>query len=238
MECNLWGVGQSKKHKVAIKMATMKKRYFVTGTCTDVGKTFVTVALLHQLKQENYQTLALKPIAAGCEQTPDGLRNEDALLLQSAMTASLSYEQINPVALERAAAPHLVAAEEGRRITVSRLEGICRGALLTPADVTLVEGAGGWRVPLNERETLADLAVALKMPVILVVGMRLGCINHALLTQEAIQRDGLPIAGWVANHVDPDMAYADENVETLQCCCVLSQYLPNGVMNNEGLLNS
>ncbi len=197
-------------------MAAIKKRYFVTGTCTDVGKTFVTVALLHRLKQENYRTLALKPIAAGCEQTSDGLRNEDALLLQSAMTASLSYEQVNPVALERAAAPHLVAAEEGRRITVSRLEGICRGALLTPADVALVEGAGGWRVPLNERETLADLAVALRMPVILVVGMRLGCINHALLTQEAIQRDGLPIAGWVANHVDPNMAYADENVESLK----------------------
>lgn len=196
--------------------SNMKKRFFITGTCTDVGKTFVTVALLHRLKEQAVRTLALKPVAAGCEQTPDGLRNEDALLLQSAMTEKLSYEQVNPIALEGAAAPHIVAAEEGRKMSVSRIEGICRGALLTPADVCLIEGAGGWRVPLNNRETLADLAIALKMPVIMVVGMRLGCINHALLTQEAIQRDGLPIAGWVANHVDPDMLYADANVDTLE----------------------
>ena len=168
-----------------------KKQFFVTGTCTDVGKTFVSVALLHALKEQGYRTLALKPVAAGCQQTPEGLRNDDALQLQAAMTESLSYEQINPVALERPAAPHIVAAEQGRRITASRLEGICRGALLTKADVALVEGAGGWRVPLNERETLADLAFALRLPVILVVGVRLGCINHALLTQEAILRDGL-----------------------------------------------
>ena len=196
-------------------MRLKKKKYFVTGTDTDVGKTFVSVALLHALKDEGYSTVALKPVAAGCQLTDDGLRNDDALCLQSAMTSSISYDQVNPVALEQAAAPHIVAAKEGRRLSVSQLEGICRGALLAPADVALIEGAGGWRVPLNERETLADLAVALRFPVILVVGIRLGCINHALLTQEAIERDGLILAGWVANHVDPDMACAIENVETL-----------------------
>ncbi|OUS29986.1 dethiobiotin synthase [Gammaproteobacteria bacterium 45_16_T64] len=192
-----------------------KKKYFVTGTCTDVGKTFVSVALLSALKKFGASTLALKPIAAGCEDTPEGLRNDDAMQLREAMTATLSYEQVNPVALAQAAAPHLVAASEGRRVTVSRLEGICRGALMNPVDVALIEGAGGWRVPLNERETLADLAVVLDFPVILVVGMRLGCINHALLTQEAIRRDGLTIAGWVANHVEADMDFADENVASL-----------------------
>lgn len=196
-------------------MTLKKKKYFVTGTDTDVGKTFVSVALLHALRGDGYSTLALKPVAAGCEPTDSGLRNDDALRLRSAMTASLSYEQVNPVALEQAAAPHIVAAKEGKRVSVSRLEGVCRGALLTPVDVALIEGAGGWRVPLNERETLADLAVALRFPVILVVGVRLGCINHALLSQEAIERDGLTLAGWVANHVDPDMACAKENVETL-----------------------
>ncbi|PCJ30024.1 MAG: dethiobiotin synthase [Moraxellaceae bacterium] len=193
-----------------------KKRFFVTGTCTDVGKTFVSVALLHALREEGYRTLALKPIAAGCQQTADGLRNDDALQLQAAMTESISYQQINPVALEQAAAPHIVAAEQGRRITVSQLEGVCRGAFLNQADVVLVEGAGGWRVPLNERETLADLAIALRLPVILVVGIRLGCINHALLTQQAILADGLSIAGWVANRIDPDMSYLEENIATLQ----------------------
>lgn len=189
--------------------------FFVTGTDTGVGKTFISCALLTAWANQGLSTLGLKPVAAGCETTDAGLRNEDALALQRAMTAELEYEQINPYALLQPVSPHIAAANEDRRITVSRVAALCRGAMLQRTDVTLVEGAGGWRVPLNERETLADLAQELALPVILVVGMRLGCINHALLSAEAIRRDGLHLAGWVANSVDPDMLEADAVFQTL-----------------------
>jgi len=192
-----------------------RKKFFIAGTDTDVGKTFVACALLEKFRQLGLETVAVKPVAAGCEATPQGLRNDDALHLQSAMTAQLPYDQVNPIAFEPAIAPHIAAMREGRRLSVSRLEGFCNGVLMRTADVALVEGAGGWRVPLNPRETLADLAKTLNIPVILVVGMRLGCINHALLTAEAIARDGLRLAGWVANRADPDMSCYKENVMTL-----------------------
>jgi dethiobiotin synthetase len=130
-----------------------------------------------------------------------------------AMTESLSYEQVNPIALEPAVAPHVAAAQAGRQVTADRLVGFCRGLQMRPADLLLVEGAGGWRVPLNDRETYAAMPVALQMPVILVVPLRLGCINHALLTAEAIRRDGLTLAGWVANR--PDEQPMDSENETL-----------------------
>ncbi|MAR92013.1 MAG: dethiobiotin synthase [Pseudomonadales bacterium] len=194
----------------------MRRRFFITGTDTEVGKTFVTVLLLEALKQRGLTTLGLKPLAAGCEQHHDQWRNDDALQLQAAMTENLPYEQVNPVALPAAIAPHLAAAEAGRRLTVSRLAGLVRGAMLTPADVTLVEGAGGWLVPLNERETLANLVQELNCPVILVVGVRLGCLNHALLTAQAVAAAGLPLAGWVANCIDPDAARIEDNIATLK----------------------
>lgn len=193
----------------------MGKRFFVAGTDTGVGKTLVTSALLLAAAQHGHSTLGLKPLAAGCEPTPEGLRNDDALALQAASTVQLSYEQINPVALREAVAPHLAAQHEGRTLQVARLAGLCRGAL-PKADLVLVEGAGGWRVPLSGRETLAQLAMELRLPVILVVGIRLGCLNHALLTAEAIRNDRLPLAGWVANVIDPAMTCIDENIETLQ----------------------
>lgn len=188
--------------------------YFIAGTDTGVGKTLVASALLTKAEQQGLSTAALKPVAAGCEQTPEGLRNEDALALQRAITTPMSYEQINPVALEPAIAPHIAAQQAGKMLSVARLAGYCRGAL-GQADFTLVEGAGGWRVPLNPGETLADLARELKLPVILVVGMRLGCLNHALLTAEAIRRDGLPLAGWVGSVIEPDMPCLKENLGTL-----------------------
>ena len=130
-----------------------KKSFFVTGTDTGVGKTLVSAAILRAAAAKGLRTLAMKPIASGCESTPDGLRNDDALALMQAMTEPLAYEQVNPVALEPAIAPHVAAARAGRQITSQRLVGFCRGLQIRPADLLLVEGAGGWRVPLNDRET-------------------------------------------------------------------------------------
>ncbi len=191
----------------------MGKTWFVTGTDTEIGKTAVSSALLIAAAREGLRTAALKPVAAGCD---DRGRNEDALQLMAAMSEELDYQQVNPVALGAAVAPHIAAVQEGRRLQVSRLAGMCRGVISGGADFVLVEGAGGWRVPINSRETLADLAAELGTGVILVVGMRLGCINHALLTAEAIQRDGMVLSGWVANQPGPEMRCHKENLDTLR----------------------
>lgn len=191
----------------------MAKTFFVTGTDTEVGKTAVAAGLLRAAAAAGMSTAAVKPVAAGCDE--QGC-NEDALALQQAMTFDLPYEQINPVALHAAIAPHIAAQQEQRRLRASTLGGYCRGVMMCGADFIVVEGAGGWRVPLNASETLAHLAVDLQAPVILVVAMRLGCINHALLTAEAILRDGLRLAGWVANSVsDAEMGCYSENLATL-----------------------
>ena len=195
----------------------MGKTYFVTGTDTDAGKTVVTCGLLAGARAQGLATLALKPVAAGCQQTVEGLRNDDALSLMQAMTLSLPYEQINPLALEPAIAPHIAANDVGMRITLDRLAGYCRGALLAKSDLAFIEGAGGWRVPLNDREMLSALAKELNIPAILVVGMKLGCISHALLTAEAILRDGVKLAGWVANLTTAESpARFEENFQTLK----------------------
>lgn len=194
----------------------MRKIFFVTGTDTDVGKTVISTGLLAAFNARGLSTAAIKPVAAGCEQTPDGLRNDDALRLQRAMSLSLSYDEINPIALAPAIAPHIAAGQAGRRLQLAQLAGLCRGVLMHKANVTLIEGAGGWRVPLNSREFLSGLAVELRTPVIMVVGMRLGCISHALLTAEAIARDGLELVGWVANRCVAEMSCYAENVATIR----------------------
>lgn len=194
----------------------MKNTYFITGTDTDVGKTVVTTALLRAAQNLGQSAYALKPIAAGCEQTAEGLRNQDAQLLRQFSTVPLAYEQVNPVALAAAKAPHIAAMEEERKLSVQRLQGFCRGTLMQRADWRFIEGAGGWRVPLNPREQLSDLVIALQVPVIMVVGMRLGCLNHAQLTADAIVQDGLPLAGWVANSCVPEMESLQENLMTLK----------------------
>ncbi|MBL4833030.1 MAG: dethiobiotin synthase [Pseudomonas sp.] len=194
----------------------MHKRYFVTGTDTEIGKTTIASGLLCAARRKGLTTAAAKPVAAGCERTVDGLRNEDALALQAQCAPPLAYELINPVALEAAIAPHIAASEEGAELSVELLADGCQRVFAGKADFTLVEGAGGWRVPLNPDQTLADLARELNVPVIMVVGMRLGCINHALLTAEAIAADGLQLAGWVANQVDPDMSRPAANLATLK----------------------
>ncbi|WP_043319656.1 dethiobiotin synthase [Microbulbifer sp. HZ11] len=196
----------------------MTRTFFVTGTNTEVGKTYTSAALLHAAATQGLKTAAVKPVASGCEQTPDGLRNRDALTLMEAMTEELPYEQVNPIALEPAIAPHIAAMEAGKRLDVSRLVGICRGVMSTKTDLVLIEGAGGWRVPLAPRQFLSDLPRELELPVVLVVSLELGCINHALLTAEAIHRDGLKLAGWVANFArapKSEMPRAQENLMTL-----------------------
>lgn len=194
----------------------MAKPLFIAGTDTDVGKTLIAAGLLRAFANKGLTTCALKPVAAGCEQKDGVLSNDDALLLQEVATVKLPYAQVNPVALMASCAPHIAASLEGRRLQVTRLEGFCRGVLMQSAKVCVIEGAGGWRVPLNEREMMSDLVKALNAPVVLVVGMRLGCLNHALLTAEAIARDGLPLVGWVANCIDAEMPYLNENIETLK----------------------
>jgi len=191
----------------------MSKAYFVTGTDTEVGKTAVSCALLEAARGAGLRTAAVKPVAAGLDENG---RNEDAVQLMASMTESMDYAQVNPVALAPPIAPHIAAAQAGRNMQASRLAGICRGVIMGPADLVLVEGAGGWRVPISPRETLADLARELQLPVILVVGMRLGCLNHALLTAEAVQRDGLTLAGWVANQPGERMNCHEENLDTLR----------------------
>ncbi|MFQ3230934.1 dethiobiotin synthase [Reinekea sp.] len=194
----------------------MKRKYFITGTDTDAGKTFITVALLRAFAEQGYSTLGLKPIAAGSEIINGEKKNDDAVMLAQASSVQVAYQQTNPILLDAAMAPHIAAERENRTISASKVTGFVRGTLMTaPAQVTLIEGAGGWRVPLNARETFADVAKQLNIEVILVVGMKLGCLNHALLTTEAIKRDGLTIAGWVANAVDPAMEGLDENIKSL-----------------------
>lgn len=194
----------------------MGKTYFVTGTDTDAGKTLVTTGLLEAARKKDLLAFGLKPVAAGCESTPGGLRNDDALKLMTASGVEVAYEQVNPVALEHSVAPHIAAKEVGVRITADRLAGYCRGALLKKNDLVFIEGAGGWRVPLNDRERFSALPKIMHTPVILVVGMKLGCINHALLSAEAIIRDGLRLAGWVGSRVDPEMSCFEDNLQTLK----------------------
>ncbi|EKT4466312.1 dethiobiotin synthase [Pseudomonas putida] len=193
----------------------MGQAYFIAGTDTDVGKTTIAAGLLHAALSQGLSTLGAKPVASGCTVTAKGLRNADALALIDQSSVKLPYEQVNPFAFEPAIAPHVAAREAGVSLQVSTLLAAMRHVLDQGADFTLVEGAGGWRVPLSGHANLSDLAIALKLPVILVVGVRLGCINHALLSAEAIARDGLQLAGWVANIVDPRTSRLEENLASL-----------------------
>ncbi len=193
----------------------MKNTYFVTGTDTGVGKTLISAGFLTLAHKQGQKAFGLKPVAAGAELVQGLLRNDDALLLQKHSSVALSYEEINPVVLREPVAPHIAAAREGKRLVLSQLEGRVRGALLHQADLRLIEGAGGWRVPLADGEFLSSLPARLHCPVILVVGMRLGCLNHALLSVEAIRRDGLALAGWVANSLSAELPCLEQNWRTL-----------------------
>lgn len=193
----------------------MTAAFFIAGTDTEVGKTTIAAGLLCAARRQGLSTAACKPVASGSEATAEGLRNSDALALLGQCSVPLTYDEVNPLAFAPAIAPHLAAREAGVDLTAAVLLAPVRHVLAQGADFTVVEGAGGWRVPLGEGGYLSDLPVALGLPVILVVGVRLGCINHAVLSAEAIARDGLQLVGWVANIVDPGTSRLEENLATL-----------------------
>lgn len=189
------------------------KRCFVTGTDTEIGKTRVSCALVSALVERGHRVAAMKPVASGCVPTDQGLQSEDALLLMEASNVDLEYDVVNPFAFEPPIAPHIAAARAGRLPEPARIAAIADGI---SADWLIIEGVGGWSVPLGVDSMLSDLVRALRADVLMVVGMRLGCINHALLTAEQVKRDGHRLLGWIANRIDPGMAEYENNLKTLE----------------------
>jgi dethiobiotin synthetase len=189
--------------------------FFVAGTDTGVGKTHATCTLLHAMRAAGLHACGMKPVASGCVETAEGLRNDDALALMAAGSAPVPYEWINPIALREPLSPHLAAAHDGVEIGLAPLlEAFQR--LRDIHDVVMVEGVGGWLVPLSRGLLASDIARQWELPVILVVGLRLGCLNHALLTARAIATDGCRLVGWIGNRIDPDMTAVEENLATLR----------------------
>lgn len=191
------------------------RRLFITGTDTNVGKTRCAAALCHAFAARGFTVGAMKPVASGCLRTTDGLRNEDALALIGAMTVRARYEEVNPYAFEPAIAPHVAAQRAQVRIDLAQLDHAFERLSLR-SGVMIVEGAGGWLTPLDEQTLLSDLAQRWQLAVVMVVGLKLGCLNHALLTQEAIERHHGALAGWIVNAVDPEMQAAKESIDTLR----------------------
>lgn len=193
----------------------MSEVYFITGTDTGVGKTTVAVKLLQQYAKQGLSTIGIKPIASGCDFIDGRLVNDDAVKLQSASTIKLPYEKINPFAFKEPIAPHIAASLVNEVVTVERLVDATQEALACDADIKIVEGAGGWSVPLNDNELISDYVKAINAKVIMVVGMRLGCINHAIQTYRSIHADGVEFAGWIANCIDAEMPYQKENINAI-----------------------
>lgn len=189
--------------------------FFVAGTDTEIGKSLCTATLLHAFSAQGKRVAGMKPIAAGAVLIGDHWHNDDVALITAASNVAIAPELVCPYLLEEAVAPHIAAAAEGIAFDLAHIAA-CLAQIRRNSDVTLVEGVGGFRVPLNDTQDTADLAVALDLPLIFVVGMRLGCINHALLSVEAMQARGLRLAGWIANQIDPDMRRADANLAALK----------------------
>ena len=188
---------------------------FVTGTDTGVGKTVASAALVHRLRREGLRVAGMKPVASGCERTPEGLQNEDALALQAASDPRPAYADVNPFALEIPTAPQLAARAQGVRVSVDVLCA-AHARLRTQADVVVVEGAGGWLAPMDDGLDQGDFARRIDARVVLVVGLRLGCLSHARLSARAIRDDGFELAGWIGNAVDRDFAERDAYLELLR----------------------
>jgi dethiobiotin synthetase len=188
---------------------------YVTGTDTGAGKTFASVALLQALARRDIAACGMKPVASGCEATHEGLRNEDALALLAASPPGVAYASINPYSLREPTAPEIAAAHDGVSVDLEVVAAAY--ATLTQAHpLVVVEGVGGWLAPLSGRWMQADLVRRLQLPVLLVVGLRLGCINHALLTAQAIRSDGVRLVGWIGNRVDPALEHAEETIAILR----------------------
>ncbi|MCX7514541.1 dethiobiotin synthase [Frateuria sp. STR12] len=188
---------------------------FIAGTDTGIGKTHAACTLIHALRLRGLRTCGMKPVASGCLETPGGRRNEDALALQAAGSKPLPYEAINPVALREPLSPHLAARLEGVTIAMAPLRAAFEH-LQTTHDRVVVEGVGGWMVPLAPGLLASEIPRQWDLPVVLVVGLRLGCLNHALLSARAILADGCRLAGWIGNRIDPAMAAVEDNLETLR----------------------
>jgi dethiobiotin synthetase len=184
--------------------------YFITGTDTDVGKTWATVALMQVFKQQGKSVIGMKPVAAGCNQQQ---QNEDALLLQQHASVAVDYALINPYAYQQAVSPHIAGVDNP--VVLDKVRDALR-LLQSKADTVFVEGVGGWYAPINDQQAVSDMAVYLNLPVILVVAIRLGCINHARLTDEAIRASGLSCVGWIANCTDDAMLSRTENIATIE----------------------
>jgi len=191
----------------------MEKGYFITGTDTNAGKTWTTIALMHYFKSQGKTVAGMKPVASGCLVQDGRLKNEDALLIQENASLPIDYDLVNPYAYELPASPHIAGVDNPVKLDllVGKFE-----QLKTTADIVVVEGAGGWYSPLNEREDNSDLAKALALPVIMVVAIRLGCINHARLTYQAIMQSGVTFAGWIAVCTDPELLSREGNILTLK----------------------
>lgn len=198
-----------------MNQAIHQKGLFITGTDTGVGKTYVTVRLMRELQGLGACVVGMKPVATGAFREGGRLVNEDALALQHAGSVVVPYEWINPFVFEPPVSPHIAARLAGQEIDLARISEVF-GRLAESADLVLVEGVGGWQVPLGEDLYLSGMARALDLPVVLVVGLRLGCLNHALLTSAAIEAEGVGYAGWIANCVDSEFLCATENIETLK----------------------
>ena len=192
-----------------------KNSYYITGTDTAIGKSVASAALLHALRGRGLHAVGMKPVASGCEMTADGWRNEDALLLQQASDPVPAYRDVNPYALPNPLAPELAAADAGVSIELQPIVE-AHARLAAVADAVVVEGVGGWAAPLTASLDQLDVVRALELPVVMVVGLRLGCINHARLTARAIVEDGAQLVGWIANDIDPAMARSDDNFVILQ----------------------
>jgi dethiobiotin synthetase len=190
------------------------KSLFVTGTDTGVGKTLVAAALTRALVARGLRVAVMKPIASGSDPTPHGLRNSDALTLMAAANVEAPYEVVNPYCFLPPISPHIAAHEAGISIDLALLRSRF-DSLAAAADCVIVEGAGGWLAPISDTASMADLAAALDLPVLLVVGLRLGCLNHALLTRESLTTRGSAFAGWIANAIDPQFDRAAANLATL-----------------------
>jgi dethiobiotin synthetase len=188
---------------------------FITGTDTGIGKTHVALGLMQLLRSAGFRVVGMKPVATGAFWSQGRLVNEDALLLQRSASISVPYEQVNPYVFEWPVSPHIAAKKRGQAIDLARIVRVYQD--LEPlTDWIIVEGIGGWEVPLNDRQRVADLAVALSLPVILVIGLRLGCLNHALLTAKSLKSAGIRCLGWIANQIEKDFLFIEGNLETLK----------------------
>ena len=190
---------------------------FITGTDTEIGKTQVACALLQSLQQQNISAVGMKPVASGAHLVNDQLQNEDALQLMAASSVQLPYELVNQYVFPTPASPHIAAKLDDQKINLDNIV-LNFKEIEARADFVIVEGVGGWLAPLNETQNVADMAQSLQLPVVLVVGMRLGCLNHALLTAKHVQQSGLQLAGWIANCFDKNFSYLEDNIDTLTRC--------------------